>query len=73
MAQIGEDKLTASGRQLTVHRFVVGNFRGAHVLAALDDAAARGVLGRILAGEPIGTWLPATAGRKRARKAGYGG
>ncbi len=41
----------------------------AGIPTVVANAAARGVLGRILAGEPIGTWLPATAGRKRARKA----
>lgn len=33
------------------------------------NAARRGVLRRILEGEPLGTWLPPRGGRKQARKA----
>jgi glutamate 5-kinase len=41
----------------------------AGIPVAVAGAARRDVLERILAGDPVGTWLPARAGRQRARKA----
>jgi glutamate 5-kinase len=41
----------------------------AGIPTVVANASRRGVLARILEGEPIGTWVPARAGRKRARKA----
>jgi glutamate 5-kinase len=41
----------------------------AGISTVVANAAKRGVLTRILAGEQLGTWVPARAGRKRARKA----
>ena len=41
----------------------------AGIPAVVAAAGAPDVLGRVLGGEAIGTWLPARAGRQRARKA----
>jgi glutamate 5-kinase len=41
----------------------------AGIPTVVANASRRGVLAGILAREPIGTWVPARAGRKRARKA----
>jgi glutamate 5-kinase len=41
----------------------------AGIPTVVANASRRGVLAGILAGESIGTWVPARAGRKRARKA----
>jgi glutamate 5-kinase len=41
----------------------------AGIPTVVANAGAPRVVSRILGGEPVGTWLPATGGRKRARKA----
>jgi glutamate 5-kinase len=41
----------------------------AGIPAVIAPASRKDVLSRILAGEPLGTWVPARSGRKRARKA----
>jgi glutamate 5-kinase len=41
----------------------------AGIPTVVANASRRGVLAGILAGEAVGTWVPARAGRKRARKA----
>ena len=46
-----------------------GMATAAGIPTVVARASRRGVLEGILAGEPVGTWLPARAGRERARKA----
>src|SRR3989442_8936248 len=41
----------------------------AGIPTVVANSAMRGVVARILAGEPVGTWVAARAGRRRARKA----
>jgi glutamate 5-kinase len=42
---------------------------GAGIPTVVANAAGRGILSRIVAGDPVGTWLPPRAEPKRARKA----
>lgn len=68
VAATGPRSATGSGGMASKLE-AAGMATAAGIPAVVANASTPGVLGRILAGEEVGTWIPARAGRTRARKA----